>query len=290
MPQTLANLLNWGKSQLKNSGVDDFDISAELILRSLTNFSRSELLLNLGSEADSKMAEKYKVMIEKRCRRVPLQYLLGEVEFHNVKLKVDSRALIPRPETETLVETVIARLKGVDRPRILDIGTGSGNIAIALAKNISRATVDGVDISSEALELAAHNAQLNDISQSLNFRKLDILDAEAAGNLGLYDCVVSNPPYIAGKDRDKLQLEIIEHEPEIALFSGDDPLRFFKTIVGIISYILRRGGLLAFEVGIGQANDVSRSMNDEFRDIEIAKDLAGIKRVVTGFYEGFDKK
>jgi release factor glutamine methyltransferase len=290
MPVTLAELLSWGKAKLKGAGLDDYDISAELLLQSLLNYSRSELILNLSFPAAPETAQAYKKAIEKRGQRVPLQYLIGQVDFYNVRLKIDNRALIPRPETEILVETVIKKISNFARPEILDIGAGSGNILIALTKNIPGSRGVGVDISAAALELAAVNAQLNDVADRVSFSAGDINDSPFLESIGKFECVVSNPPYVACQDKETLQPEIARYEPQVALFSGTDPLRFFKTIIGHISYILVPGGLLAFEVGMGQADDVCGLMKPLFDGIETTKDLAGIDRVVTGFYAGSDKK
>lgn len=290
MPATLAELLSWGKAKLKGAGLDDYDISAELLLQSLLNYSRSRLILNPSFPVDAKTAQAYKKAVEKRSQRVPLQYLIGQVDFYNVRLKIDSRALIPRPETEILVETVIKKIRNFASPRILDIGAGSGNILIALTKNIPGSRGVGVDISAAALELAAVNAQLNDVADRVSFREADVNDSRLLESIGKFECVVSNPPYVACQDKETLQPEIARYEPQVALFSGSDPLRFFKTIIGDISYILVPGGLLAFEVGMGQAIDVCGLMKPLFDGIETTKDLAGIERVVTGFYAGSDKK
>jgi release factor glutamine methyltransferase len=290
MPATLAELLSWGKAELKGAGLDDYDISAELLLQSILNYSRSRLILNLSFPADSKAAQAYKRAIQKRSQRVPLQYLIGQVDFYNVRLKIDNRALIPRPETEILVETVIKKISNFASPKILDIGVGSGNILIALTKNIPGSRGVGVDISAAAVELAAVNAQLNDVADRVSFSVGDINNSPFFESIGKFQCVVSNPPYVANHDKKTLQPEIARYEPQVALFSGSDPLRFFKTIIGDISYILVPGGLLAFEVGMGQAIDVCGLLKPSFVGIEITKDLAGIERVVTGFYAGSDKK
>jgi len=285
MYSTLSELLTWGKVTLQNAGVTDFQISAELLLATLLKFSRTQFLLNPFQKIDPQIEEEYKKLIGRRAVREPLQYLIGWVDFYNIRLRVDNRALIPRPETEILVETIINKLKG-DHLKILDIGTGTGNIAIALARNITGSKVTGIDISPDALEIAKINAGLNDIDEHVSLIEGTVFDSEFIKKLGYFDAVISNPPYVDYGDKNKLEPEIVNHEPIIALFSESDPLRFFKTITGIISYILNGGGLLAFEVGQGQASDVCEFMKLDFRDIEITKDLAGIERVVTGIYAG----
>ncbi len=280
----LDALLRWGKDRLKTAGIDDYEVSAEIILRDIINLSRSELILQSNRRITSDQIDRYKSLIEKRSKRVPLQYLIEFVEFYNVRIKCDRRALIPRPETEILVENVIKQLKDIESPSVLDIGTGSGNIAISLAKNIGDSRVTGIDISEEALELARSNAGLNDIRGRLNLLAGDIRDKNFVESLGRFDCVVSNPPYISEDEIDRLQPEVVEFEPRRALVSPGDPSGFFKVILEFIPDILRPGGLLAFEVGLGQADEVGDLMSGEFDGIELFRDLAGINRVVTGKY------
>jgi release factor glutamine methyltransferase len=285
-----SDLLNWGRERLESAGIDDSAISAELLLRSLLGLSRSAFVLAHRKTADPNIEIEYKALIERRAAREPLQYLVGWVDFYNVTLKTDRRALIPRPETETLVEIVLGKLNDVSAPSILDIGVGSGNIAVALAKNRPDSNVIGVDISADALQLAAVNASHNDVSKQISLVQGDIRNIAFASSLGNFDCVVSNPPYIAASEKDNLQPEITRFEPEIAVFSGDDPLIFFKTIIACLSYILKAGGVLAFEVGMGQARLVADLMAGDFDSIEIKKDLTGIERVITGIYARPDKR
>ena len=280
----LDALLRWGKDRLKTAGIDDYEVSAEIILRDILNLNRSELILQPNKRVKSVQIDSYKGLVEKRSKRVPLQYLIEFVEFYNVRIKCDQRALIPRPETEILVEKVIKQLKELDSPSILDIGTGSGNIAISLVKNIPDSSVTGMDISEEALELARSNAELNNIRGRLNLMAGDIRDKNFAKSLGRFDCVVSNPPYISEGEIDRLQPEVVEFEPRRALVSPGDPSGFFKVILESIPDILRPGGLLAFEVGRGQADEVGDLMSNNFDGIELFRDLAGINRVVTGKY------
>jgi len=275
-------LLNWGRAKLKSAGIEDCDISAEILLREALGLSRAELLTNIDFVPNHSQAEKYRKFIDQRSRRMPLQYITRLTEFYNVFIKCDPRALIPRPETEILVETVIRKLKHLEFPSILDIGTGSGNIAIALAKNIDGAQSVGVDISEKALELARSNATLNGVSGRSRFVAGDISDVKFVESLGHFDCVVSNPPYVSEAQKDMLQPEVIEFEPKVALFSPGNPLRFFEIIVGATTHLLREKGVMAFEVGLGQAGDIKKMMlSAGFESVEISKDLAGRDRVIT---------
>lgn len=280
----LVGLLEWGKERLKSAGVEDFDISAEILLRDIIGFSRADLFTNPNSVPEQSTIEKYKRYISRRSAREPLQYITGTTEFCNITIKCDPRALIPRPETEILVETAIDRLRGVESPAILDIGTGSGNIAIALVKNINGSEVTGIDISDDALDLARSNADLNGFSDRIRFQNVNIEDRAFAEGLGKYDCVVSNPPYVSEDQKGTLQPEVTKFEPEIALFSPSDSLRFYKIIISRGNDLLLADGLLAFEVGMGQAGEVRELMElSELVKIEIINDLAGIERIVIGY-------
>ncbi len=284
MVSRLGELLKWGKATLKSAGISDNEISATLLLQSILNKSRHQILLDQNLSINQNNIEKYKDLIQKRSRHVPLQHLIGEVEFYNIKLKCDNRALIPRPETEILVETIIEKLRNEKSPSILDIGTGSGNIAIALAYNLSNARITAIDISQDALDLAISNAQLNGVEDKVTFANIDIFNSDSRNNISQFDCVVSNPPYVDSADKSSLQPEVRDFEPDVALYSPGDPLRFFKDIISNITMILKPGGLLAFETGKGQAESIRELMKPVFRDISIVKDLAGIDRVVYGIY------
>jgi len=285
---TLSNLSRWAKERLKNAGIEDYEISADHLLRSLLGLSKADFILSYNQIVTLETEAQYRSLIERRAMHEPLQHLIGSVEFYSITLKSDRRALIPRPESEILVETVLAKLKGISSPRVLDIGTGSGNIAIALAKNIPDSHVVALDISHEALQLAEQNIELNGVANRVRLIQGDILDPEFIRALGKFNCVVSNPPYVADSEKGSLQPEVTVFEPAMAIFAGDDPLIFFKTIIGVISYILQRGGLLAFECGMGQAGEIAGMMRACFGLIEITPDLANIERVVTGVYERSD--
>jgi len=279
----LISLLNWGKNYLKNNGIEDYLISAEILLGSILDLSRSELLMNPHEVVDQDKIDKYEDAISRRSKREPLQYLVGHVDFYNISLECDPRALIPRPETEILVEVVIEELNKVNSPKILDIGTGSGNIAVTLAANVSGAIITGLDISEGALDLAGKNAVGNNVSDRVKFISGDIFDLDITDKLETYDCIVSNPPYVAEDEKTSLQPEVIEHEPAEALFSAEDPLKFFKVIINLGPRLLSRGGLLAFETGLGQFERVKEMMSPGFNNIQSFRDLAGIERVVTGY-------
>jgi release factor glutamine methyltransferase len=285
-PRDLKALFDWGKDTLKDAGVKDHEISAEILLRHIVGLTRAKFFTSIDINPERHQVEQYKNHIERRARREPLQYITGETGFYNVVIKCDKRALIPRPETEILVQAVISNLRGIESPTILDIGTGSGNIAIALAKNIAGSKVIGIDISSGAIALARTNAEFTGTVRSLNFVVADISDDKIVRSLGRFDCVVANPPYVSPNQRELLQPEVTEYEPDVALFTSEDPLFFFKRIISLSPALLKPGALLAFEVGLGQARDVGSLMADQYDRIKIIDDLAGVARVVIGQFRG----
>jgi len=282
MPSTIHDLLIKGRARLEKAGIDDAELSVRFLLQYLLNLTNSQLQLNLYEIVSDEITLHFESLIEKRANHHPLQYLVGEVEFYNVKLKVDNRVLIPRPETEILIDQAIALLHSHPAPKILDIGTGSGNIAIALAANINDAIVTSVDISSEALDLARENARLDNVEDKISFLRADCLDDDFYTSIGKFDAVVSNPPYVDSDDYDSLQPEVREYEPRVALVNERGPLIFFETIARNISNVLTSNGVICFEIGAGQSREVSSIIKKYLPacEIKIVKDLNAIERVV----------
>lgn len=283
MPATIHDLLVSGRDRLDEAGIDDAELSVRYLLEHLLSKSNSQLQSDLYETVSDEISLHFEDLIEKRAAHHPLQYLIGEVEFYNVKLKVDNRVLIPRPETEILVEHVIELLQSRIAPKILDIGTGSGNIAIALAANVNDAFVTSVDISSEALDLARENARLNKVGDNVSFIRADCLDKDFWNMIGKFDAVISNPPYVDSRDYAGLQPEVRDYEPKVALVNDQGPLVFFEVIAENIPNILTEKGLLCFEIGAGQAPDVTPIIKKYLpsSEIKIVKDLNGIDRVIT---------
>ncbi|HEX2983759.1 MAG TPA: peptide chain release factor N(5)-glutamine methyltransferase, partial [Ignavibacteriales bacterium] len=203
------------------------------------------------------------------------------VEFYGLDLKVNKSVLIPRPETEILVETILKLSDKTVKLKILDIGSGSGNIPIALAKNLPEAELAAIDISDDALQVAGENAVSNLLENRISFIKMDALK----DNLDFphkFDIVVSNPPYVSSKDFSGLQKEIIDYEPKQAVTDNSDGLMFYRAISAKAKDLLNDGGKLFFEIGMGQSADVEELMQNYFSDIIIIKDFAGIERVIYG--------
>jgi release factor glutamine methyltransferase len=259
---TVAEALHAGEEQLAAAGVDTPSVDAEWLVAHTLGISRSELPLQRDREVPSEFDE----LLERRRQREPLAYVLGEWGFRRLTLKTDARALVPRPETEIVVERALALIADVDAPRVLDLGVGSGAIALAIADEHPGARVTGVDTSEHALELARENASRLGLEVEL---RLAGVEAAEEG----WDLVVSNPPYIPEGELSSLQPEL-EWEPLVALVD-----------VALHEEIARRAETrrLVFEVGEGQAGDVASTLSKlGYSAVTITHDLTGIERVVEG--------
>ncbi len=215
--------------------------------------------------------------VERRRRGEPIQYITGEAEFYGLRFKVNRDVLIPRPETEHLVEKAIALARGFERQRIVDVGTGSGAIAVALACNLPAARIFATEESEAALKVARANAARNGVTDRVRFFEGDLL-APVSGEQ--FDFVVSNPPYVPESDRDSLSVEVCDYEPARALFAGGDGLDVYRRLIPAAFAALAPGGFVALEIGYGQQAAVESLLAGAgFRSIEFTKDLQGIPRV-----------
>lgn len=266
---------------LEKKGIESARFNAEMMLAKILEKSRLELYLSFDRPLNDKETDLYREYLKRRAQNEPLQYILGDVEFYGLKFLVDKSVLIPRQETEILVESVICSCDSDSMINILDIGTGSGIIAISLAKNIENCRVTALDISEEAIETAKKNAQLNEVSEKIEFIKADIKSDEL--NLGKYDIVVSNPPYISIEEYSTLEPELVNYEPKKALTDDLDGLTFYKCIIEKSKNLLNENGRLFFEMGKGQHLDI-KSIFDEnnYKNIELKNDYLNIVRVISG--------
>jgi release factor glutamine methyltransferase len=239
--------------------------------------NRAWLVANADLSASHDVKQEFDALIERRRRGEPIQYITGETEFYGLPFRVTSEVLIPRPETEHLVERAIELASHFPAPRIVDVGTGSGAIAVALAHELSSASVTAIDISAPALHLACSNAERNRLESRIRFlhgHLLDPLDDER------FDIVVSNPPYVAAADRQSLAIEVRDYEPAQALFAGEDGLDVIREVIPAAFAGLVPGGFLLMEFGDGQRPAVSALLGKAgFAQIEFVPDLQGIPRV-----------
>lgn len=273
---------------LERSGISDPRIDAEQIIAHCLGISRIELFRDdpdIGEEAMS-LVDGY---LQRRARREPLQYILGFVEFHGLIMRVGRGVLIPRPETELLVEETISLLRGdvteTSKLSILDMCAGCGCISLALAKEFPRAEVYGVDISETAIRYAVENARRNKIS-NVTFLWGSLFDPvrgirQIGASVSIFDIIVSNPPYIRAGDIAMLEPEIRDWEPREAVNGGEDGLDFYRAIIPSAGEFLEPNGYLVFEIGVGQADpvrEIARSAG--YRPSDVRKDYSGVERVV----------
>ncbi|MBT8396098.1 MAG: peptide chain release factor N(5)-glutamine methyltransferase [Gemmatimonadetes bacterium] len=280
---TPIRLTRWCGEYLAKKGVENGRLDAELLLADVLDVARLDLYLQFDRPLRPAELEAFKTLLRRRAAREPLQYILGKTPFRELDLKTDSRALIPRPETEVLVEEVLAWTgRSVGPFTGADIGTGSGAIVLSLLKEGPFEKAIGTDPSRDALDLAAENARGHGLERRVEFRNgpgLEPLESEER-----FSVIVSNPPYIPEGERGSLQPEILEWEPGGALFGGPDGLAVLLDLVTGARDHLLPGGLLAMEVGDGQAGTVVQAMKGtkKFCEITIRPDLAGRERVVMG--------
>ena len=254
---------------LAQHGVESPRVDAEWIVAHVAGVSRSELVA-LSHEVDERQVAR---LVRRRAAREPLAYVLGEWGFRRLTLRCDARALVPRPETELLVERCLARLEGVSSPRVLDVGTGTGAVALALADEAG-AAVTATDVSADALALAAENAERTGL-------RLELVHADARDGLprGPWDLVAANPPYVAADEWARLEPEVRDWEPREALVDEGQT----DAIVRAALPVLRAGAALVLEVHEANATAVADAMRDAgYADVTITRDLAGRDRIVEG--------
>lgn len=242
------------------------------------HLSRIQLALEHNFELDNADLDFLQNALLKLKNQIPIQYIVGETTFYGLMFKVDKNVLIPRPETEELVEWIIQNHKKNESLKILDIGTGSGCIAVSLAKNLPNAQVSALDISAEALNIAKNNAEFNQVT--IDFIPADILTIEKLPNT--FDVIVSNPPYVRESEKDLMQQNVLLNEPHIALFvENENPLLFYDKIAELAKNHLTENGVLYFEINqyLGEET-VDLLKSKEFKNIELKKDIYGVDRMV----------
>jgi release factor glutamine methyltransferase len=282
---TVLDSIKLSTEYLQSKGIESPRINAELLLANILNCKRLDLYLKFDQPLKEEEIGTYREFIKRRGKFEPLQYITGLVEFYGMEFKVNKNVLIPRPETEILVETIISSSNPEGNIDILDIGTGSGNIAVALAKNLLNSKISAVDKSPEALETAKENAKLNSVEDRIEFFNYSIINGNNFSTKK-FDIIVSNPPYVPVAEFSKLQPELKVYEPRIALTDEGDGFSFFKIIASIAKNILKENGKLFFEVGKDQYSMVEQILRDNnFKNINIKKDYLDIERVIYGEFE-----
>ena len=250
---------------------------AEALLLNHIGKNRAWLLAHGDEEFAGCRAVSYAAILKRRARGEPIQYITGETEFYGLPFHVTRDVLIPRPETEHLVEKVIALCAGLERPRIVDVGTGSGAIAVAIAHALPQARVTATDVSDAALAIARENAQRNGVAGQMFFTQGDLLEPVKGE---LFDVVASNPPYVPEEDRASLDVEVREYEPEQALFGGLGGMDAYRRLIPQAADTLAPGGHIVLEIGYGQRRAIETLLTASgYEEIQFLPDLQGIARV-----------
>jgi release factor glutamine methyltransferase len=274
-------LLSQAIAILQDAGIQDPRLDAELLVATAANLTRTQLLTSRPNLDDTQSA-RFQAMLASRAARIPLAYILGRREFYSLEFEVNVEVLIPRPETETLVTAALEFIGDRQGLRILDLGTGSGAIAIALAVHAPSAILVATDLSPTALAVARANADRLGVTSQIDFVIADCWAPLVAPDaLGRFDLIVSNPPYIGEAELAALEPEVRDYEPRMALTPGFDPLGFYRRIAAGLTDHLASGGALMVELGYGQAQAVAEILCEAGRStITLIDDLAGIPRVL----------
>ncbi len=281
---TLKEILKWTAGYFQRNSIELAQLEAEELCAHVLNCNRLDIFLKLDTALDEAKRSRLRELVVKRGReRLPLAYLLGNAEFMGLKILVNPAVLIPRPETELLVERTIELLKNCSHPTIVDLGTGSGNIAVSLAKFLPQAKIYAIDLSEPALKLAYTNACRHNVLNRITFLKGDL--TVPLQNIGLnekIDLFVSNPPYIATEEIPTLSQEV-QKEPVSALDGGPSGLNFYQKIFRQAFRYLKTSGYLIVEIGAGQRNDIEKllKVNGYLLDF-VHKDYSGWERILAG--------
>lgn len=280
-PWTIAAVLKWAADDFRARGIESPRLDAEVLLAHALSCSRTQLVIDMMRPLAADELSRFRELVKRRRHREPVAYLRGEREFYGRTFRVDARVLVPRPDTETLIDVALARTRHLSMSaRVLDLCTGSGCVAVTLALTRPTTQVTATDISAEALALAQENA-LRLGAPSVAFLRADLFGAHE----GPFDLVTANPPYIASAEVETLAPDVRSFEPRLALDGGDDGLVLVRRIVEAAPSHLAKGGVLAMEIGAGQADAVAAIFEARgFEGIERARDLARIERVVSGVW------
>ena len=278
---TIGDALARATARLAEAGVDSARLESELLLaRACDDCARALLYAELDREMSDEQLDAFEANVARREQREPLAYILGEWGFRRLTLKTDRRALIPRPETEMVVERALEHVRDADEPEVLDVGTGTGAIALAIADELPSARVTAMDVSEDALSLARENLELTGINGRVRLVEHDLTSGLGAGD---FDLVVSNPPYVEPEELPTLQPEVRDWEPHVALVASGAT----EKLAQAATEALRPDGWLVLEVAAGAGERVERLLSDlGFEDVAITPDLAGRDRVAEGRWAG----
>lgn len=291
MPErwTIRKVLSWCAKDFAQRGIDTARLDAELLVAFGLGLRRIDLYMDFDRPLQKSELAQVRALVARRRRREPVAYILGEREFFKRGFEVGPDVLIPRPDTETLVEAALAHVPQDAAVRVLDLCTGSGAVAVSLAAERSAARVDATDISQDALRIAARNAERHGVAERVSFYEGDLFAALPAPDA--YDVVTCNPPYVRLQEWEELAPEIREHEPRAALVAERDGLAFYERLCEEAPRWLAEGGVIVVEVGDGQASRVEETFvgTGMFTEIRFHRDLRGVCRVVEAARAGVDR-
>jgi release factor glutamine methyltransferase len=289
--RSIRALLKLGIEQLRAANVPSYTLAAELLLLHVSGKDRTWMYSHPEEILPESVAETYVVLLSKRASGVPTQHLTGKQEFWGLEFEVTPEVLIPRPETEHLIEVALDRLAvrevragrhqrlSGENVTIVDIGTGSGCIAIALAKELPRAAVYATDVSKPALQIARRNASRHGVSERVQFAQCSLLEALSPVS---FDLIISNPPYVSEREAQSLPVEVREHEPHTALFGGEEGYELYGELIPQATQRLKPGGLLVLELGYNSLAAVEPLLDRaDWHKVGVTNDLAGIARVIS---------
>ncbi|CDF57305.1 peptide chain release factor N(5)-glutamine methyltransferase [Thermobrachium celere] len=274
---TILEAIRYG---IENISSDTPQLDAEVLLSHALGKDRLYLIIHRDDELDIDVLDKYKVYIERRSKGEPVAYIINKREFYGYEFYVEKGVLIPRPDTEILVEEVIKRSRELKNPIIVDVGCGSGAISITLAKEIEGSTVYALDLMETPIKVTKINAKRLGVEDRVKVLKSDVFESLPKELEGNVDIVVSNPPYIKDEVIPTLMVDVKDYEPYEALSGGEDGLKFYRRISNDALRFLKKDGLIAFEIGYDQRDDLFNILSKDYKDIECIKDLAGLDRVI----------
>jgi len=277
---TVIDIIKWGTEYLASKGVESPRLNCELMICYVLKTNRLGVYTNFEKPLSKPELELLRSCFSRRAVREPIQYITGTVNFMGYELMVNKNVLIPRPETEELVDLCLKNITPRAKQRILDIGSGSGCIAIALADRHPDAEVISIDIDAGAISIAEKNAKSHNL-ENVQFKLLDILSADLS-SIGTFDIIISNPPYISNADYELLEPELRVYEPKISLTDFSDGLTFYRLYASIYKSLLNENGKFFLELGFGQGNEVKMLFENMRYQVEIFKDMSGIERFIEG--------
>ena len=280
MPKTwrVIDLINWAESYFKEKGFENPRSEIEWLLRAVLKCNRIDVYLRFEEPLSQSQLATLRSWVKRRLEREPLQYITGFCDFYGREFSVNEHVLIPRPETERLIDTALEKVKGLDSPSILDIGAGSGCIATTLGLEIPGSTILGIDVSEDAIGIANKNKEKLE-AENVSFQKMNILEQQPEGE---FDVLVSNPPYIPKGEMDGLMKDVKDFEPTVALTDQKDGLIFYKRFAEVGKEVVKSGGWIILEVGLEDHPSAVKNIFSEsgFPDTELIKDYNGDDRVL----------